>query len=143
MTETHRSSTVGAAPAAPFGEMPWQALGAVADVVEPLARHAVRTNMELTSLAGERARAYMALPEALSRCRTPFDLVQAQLMFWQEAGRQYSATAERLAVAWRGAGTNDAGDGRAEPRDFIGFPDGKPDAATDVSRRPGDTQRAA
>ena len=81
MTETYRSSAVGAAPAAPFGETPWLAFGAVAGVVEPLSRHAARTNLELTSLAGERARAYMALPEMLSRCRTPYDLVQVQLVF--------------------------------------------------------------
>ena len=142
MTGTQRSSTPGAGPPSPFSQTPWLTLDAVVVAVEPLARQTARTNLELSSLAGVRAKAYMALPEALSRCRTPFDLVQAQFAFWQEAGRQYAETAERLAYSWKSATTSETFD-RTDSHDTIGFPEAKPDAPNEASRRPGDSRRAA
>ena len=143
MIGTQRSSAPGAAPAAPFAETPWLTFGAVAGAVAPIARQAARTNLELSSLAAARAKAYMAIPETLSRCRTPFDVLQAQFAFWQDAGRQYAETTERLTSAWRNAATPDGQYERVEPRDFIGFPEPKPDMATEASRRPGEGRRAA
>lgn len=151
MTETRRASAFGSIPVGPFSDLqwpaPWMAFGATAGAIEPLMRNAARINLELSSLAGQRAQAYSRIPEALSRCRTPFDLMQAQMAFWQEAGRQYAATGEQIGRAWQSilpmkfgaAGADEASDAR----DFITFPEEKEDAASEQRRRPGDGRRAA
>lgn len=103
----------------------WNMFNAYASAMEPALRNAARVNCELSSLAGQRASAYLTIPERVSRCRTPLDLMQAQAAFWQEAQRQYAETTERVMSVWRSASEaalEQAGN-FPEPRDFITFPE--------------------
>ena len=124
----------------------WSMFGTCATSVEPLARSAARLNLEASSLVGQRARAYMGIPQTLARCRTPMELFQAQLVFWQEAGRQYAETSQRMAATWQAmlpAGQVPGPASASEPRDYITFPDGKPETAPEERRHPGESSRRA
>lgn len=145
MTETRRTP---AAPSSDLGwPMPWMAFGAASSALEPVARNTARFNLELSSLVGQRAQAYSRIPETLAQCRTPAEVLQAQMAFWQEAGRQYAATAEHLAQMWRSVSPMPFGataaDAPGEARDFITFPEAKSDTQTDERRQPGGGRRAA
>lgn len=150
MTDTYRSSASDpfSAPWASLWQAPqiWAAFGNCARAAEPVARSAACAQLEFTSLVGNRARAWAAIPDTLSRCRTPMDLYQAQFAFWQEAGRNYSEATQRMMGAWRGllpGALGEAGDEGVLPRDYITFPEPKPDAAGEERRRPGEARRAA
>lgn len=150
MTDAHRTSASDAfsAPWASMWQAPqlWATFGNCARAAEPVARSSACAQLEVTSLIGNRARAWAAIPDTLSRCRTPLDLYQAQFAFWQEAGRDYAETTQRLMLAWRGAlpaGFGNAGADGVMPRDYITFPEPKPDAAGEERRRPGEARRAA
>ena len=125
----------------------WAACARSLSAVEPTARHLTRAQFELSSLVGERARAYMTLPQTIMQCRNPTDLMHAQMSFWQEAGRHYAESAGRLMHAWQAAlaspldGLSQPGD-RAE-RSEITFPEPGGDKATAAERRPGNGRRAA
>ncbi|MDX2155882.1 MAG: phasin family protein [Hyphomicrobiaceae bacterium] len=145
MSESKRGQSPG-----PGAEMPvpavWTMLGNCVGFVEPLARNAARVNLEVSSLAGQRAMAYVAIPQTLTSCRTPMDVVQAQMAFWQEAGRQYATAGQRIMDAWRQALPANLAKGFPVPgelRDYITFPEPKSDEAAEDRRRPGDTRRAA
>ena len=97
--------------------------------VTPLVKSAACTNLELMSLAGRRARAYLDIPATLAQCRGPQDLFAAQTQFWQTAFEDYSTCARRIVLA---LGSLDA-DAKAEreqglkqpaaARDTLTFPD--------------------
>ena len=95
--------------------------------VAPMVTGAARANMELASLAGRRAHAYLDLPNTLAQCRGPQDLFAAQARFWQAALEDYS-TCNRRIVSALSAGnmvapaSEDAGAERRE-RDTLKFPD--------------------
>ena len=95
--------------------------------VAPMVTGAARANMELASLAGRRAQAYLDLPSTLAQCRGPQDLFAAQARFWQTAIEDYS-TCNRRIVGALSAGnsvapaSDDAGVERRE-RDTLKFPD--------------------
>jgi hypothetical protein len=123
----------------------WSMFNTCASALEPMARNVARANLEITSLAGQRATAYMAIPQTLAQCRTPFDLIKAQTAFWQEAGRQYASATQRLMATWQAALPFDparAG-AEAEARDYITFPEPRPDVAAEDRRRAGEARRAA
>ncbi|MGE0700936.1 MAG: hypothetical protein AB7O57_17700 [Hyphomicrobiaceae bacterium] len=126
----------------------WMAFGSCAKATEPVARNAARIQLEMSSLAGTRMKAWSGIPETLMRCRTPFDLMQAQAAFWQAAGRDYMTAGERVARAWRDARPV-AGfaaarpDEKVEPRDYITFREPRPDTAGEDRRHPGETRKAA
>ena len=63
--------------------------------VVPMMTGAARMNMELASLAGRRAQAYLNLPNVVAQCRGPQDLFAAQARFWQTALEDYSACNRR------------------------------------------------
>ncbi len=121
----------------------WMAFGNVARAVEPVARSAARAQLEMSSLVGARAKAWSAIPSTLSRCRTPMDLFQAQVAFWQAAGRDYSETSQRVVSAWSAvvASASQASSEVVEPRDYITFPE--PSGETEERRHPGESRRAA
>jgi hypothetical protein len=150
MTDAHHTSAQDpfSAPWATLWQAPqlWAAFGNCARAIEPLARCTACAQLEFTSLVGNRARAWTAIPETMSRCRTPMDLFQAQFAFWQEFGRNYTEATQRMMAAWRGALPGAFGEAGAEgvaPRDYITFPEPKPDAAGEERRRPGEARRAA
>lgn len=72
-------------PAFTTGEAPWKVLA--------------RIQIESLALMSRRAQAYMELPQTLSHCRTPEDLMTEQVRFWQVAQRQYAAGFEKVAGA--------------------------------------------
>ena len=71
------------------------------------------------------------------------DLFQAQVAFWQEAGRDYSQTSQRVVSAWSAvvASASQASSEVVEPRDYITFPE--PSGETEERRHPGESRRAA
>jgi hypothetical protein len=91
--------------------------------VAPIMKGAACAHLELTSLAGRRARAYLDIPSTLAQ-----DVLAAQARFWQQAYQDYSAYTQRVVSAF-GALDADrplAGDGRASAareRDTLTFPD--------------------
>lgn len=99
---------------------------------EPWFRAAARGNLETFTLMSRRAQAYMELPMRLSQCRTPQDLVNEQMYFWQTMTRQYADSSQRIAAAWldvaQKAGRRDR-NGREKERDYITFPEPEEAAA--------------
>jgi hypothetical protein len=104
---------------------------------EPMFRNAARWNLELMGLATRRTRAWLELPSRLAGCRTPQDLAQASLQYWQTAAQDYADGARRLSVA-AGAfavpGINGAWVKTAPGRDYITFAEPKP-ATEEAPRR--------
>lgn len=148
MTAQQHPSTPGLPPFPWVGLMQspggWALVRQSAAAAEPAMRSAARAQLELSSLVGTRLKAWAAIPETLSRCRTPLDLMQAQMAFWQTAARDYTTTSQQVMTAWAsglpGAFAEANGE-QAVPRDFITFPE-----ATDESeerRRPGTSSRRA
>jgi len=95
--------------------------------VAPMMTSAARANMELASLAGRRAQAYLDVPNTLARCRGPQDLFAAQARFWQTALEDYSSCTRRIVAALSAhnsvvSGVEDAGTVRRD-RDTLTFPD--------------------
>jgi hypothetical protein len=93
----------------------------------PMVTSVARANMELASLAGRRAQAYLDLPNTVAQCRGFQDLFAAQARFWQTAFEDYAACNRRVIAALSAQNAvapagQDAGAGRRE-RDTITFPD--------------------
>lgn len=112
---------------------------------EPWIRAATRGNLEAFTLMSRRAQAYMELPMRLSQCRTPQELVNEQMHFWQTMTRQYAESSQRIAAAWldvaHKAGRRDR-NGREKERDYITFPEPE-EAATEARSGSGAERRAA
>lgn len=122
----------------------WATAETVARVIEPPARAMACANLEMSSLVGHRMRAYASIPETLRKCRSPLDVVQAQMAFWQEAGNHYKAATEHILSAWSSILLQSQG---AEPkatgqRDVL-FVSESDAASQGDRRRPGDDRRAA
>jgi hypothetical protein len=100
----------------------------------------------MLSLVSQRAQAYMELPTSVANCRTPQDLFEEQIRFWQTAFRQYAESSQRSMNAWStsvsGFLTPWAIAGKPE-RDFITFPE--PQEATSAAepqKKTGERQAA-
>jgi len=122
----------------------WALVRQSAAAAEPVMRSTARAQLELSSLVGTRLKAWAGIPETLSRCRTPLDLMQAQMAFWQTAARDYSTASRQVMTAWTSAlpGAFAEADGeQGVPRDFITFPEGAEES--EERRRPGTSRRAA
>jgi len=95
--------------------------------VAPMVTSTARANLELMSLAGRRARAYMDIPNTLAQCRGPQDLFAAQGRFWQAAFQDYTDCTRRIATALStldpaASAGEEAGTERRQ-RDTLTFPD--------------------
>ena len=75
---------------------------AAAQAYEPTYKAMARGNLELMSLASRRAQAVMDLPGKLVACRTPMDVLNAQMNFWQSASKQYGESASKYWDGFRG-----------------------------------------
>lgn len=101
-----------------------------------------RWQLEVMGLASRRAQAYMEIPSRMQQCRTPQDLVNEQVRFWQTSFEQYADAGRRITEAWAQVGL---GAGyvnqpvKAVARDYIDF---GADAAP-ASRANGHDRRAA
>jgi hypothetical protein len=133
-------------PQTPGTEPFWAVFNAYARSAEPIGRSAMKANLEMQSLIGCRAKAWTEIPATLQRCRTPVDLIQAQIAFWQEAGRNYADASRSVATAWQGvvpAVLGSADSGEAEERDYIKFSEPSAESRGDDRRHPGNGRRAA
>lgn len=87
-----------------------------------------RAQIEMMGLMSRRAQAYLEIPSRLSRCRSPQDLMNEQMRFWQTAFQQYSESSHKVMEAWGQAfasmpsATTFASQPRRQ-RDYISFPD--------------------
>lgn len=61
---------------------------------------AARAQLEVMGLVNRRLQAYMLVPTALARCRSPQDLMNAQMLFWRTAYEQYAESGAKIAEAW-------------------------------------------
>jgi hypothetical protein len=73
---------------------------AFAKGVEPAFKAVARTNLELMTLASKRAQAMVSLPTRMAACRTPHDVFNEQVRFWQGAFAQYAESTRNIASAW-------------------------------------------
>jgi hypothetical protein len=112
-----------------FESVPFQGLVAstegAARAVAPMINGATRANLEMFSLAGRRAKAYLELPNVLAQCRGPQDIFAAQALFWQSMVRDYAECSQRMVTALRDAGsdaTAAAGTNGKRERDTLTFP---------------------
>lgn len=55
---------------------------------------------EFLRLSSRRAKAYMALPNTVTKCRSPHDLVSQQQAFWQQCAQDYATAAQTMASSW-------------------------------------------
>lgn len=100
----------------------------MARAYEPAFKGAGRFNLELMNLGMRRAQAWLEVPAAIARMRTPQDVVNEQVQFWQTAVAHYVEGSRQLMTALSacavlpGAGTNAAGQ---LVRDIITFAEPK------------------
>jgi hypothetical protein len=116
--------------AGPFGNLShaWcSGLDQLAKTYEPAMRNVGRINLELMGLMTRRAQAWLEVPAAAGRCKTPQELVAEQLKFWQAAGQDYAEASRRLSAAYAAfvgpALTSSWGAVSATARDYITFPE--------------------
>lgn len=112
-------------------------LAAAGQNLEPMLRAAARGNVEVFTLMSRRAQAYVELPVRLSQCRTPQDLANEQMQFWQTMARQYAESSQKLLAAWLEVAQqihdrSAKGNGERE-RDYITFPE--PEESSSDERR--------
>lgn len=104
----------------------WQRFETAAKATEPFMRSVTQAQLESAGLVANRARAWLEIPQALAKCRTPQDLLIAQSEFWQRAMRDYMETGKRVTASWQTqlADASKAIDATMEiERDRIEFPD--------------------
>jgi hypothetical protein len=88
------------------------------------AKALARVQLEALGFVNRRAQAYLEIPSRLSRCRTPQDLINEQMGFWQTAIEQYSESSRRMAEAWSqviASGGGFSGTSGPRERDYITF----------------------
>ena len=56
-------------------------------------------NSEYMRLANRRAKAWLDIPASLARCKTPQDVFNEQLKFWQQMGQDYAEGTRQIATA--------------------------------------------
>lgn len=93
---------------------------------EPVMKGLARVQLEMMSFASRRAQAYLEIPSRLATCRTPQDLMNEQMRFWQTAFQQYSENNRRIITAMTSmAQPMAAADTRSKPRsrDYLSVPE--------------------
>jgi hypothetical protein len=117
-------------------------LDSVARGFEPALKGVGRWNLEFMNLITRRTQAWLDVPAALSRCKSPQDVLNEQFKFWQKAAAQYSDGSHRLAAAFGACavipGLNGAwvnGSGAAPARDIITFAEPKDAPAAAAAKR--------
>jgi len=64
------------------------------------AKAAARCQLETLGLVSRRAQAYLQVPQRLAQCRTPQDVVNEQIAFWNTAQQQYRDSSRKIGEAW-------------------------------------------
>jgi hypothetical protein len=94
---------------------------------EPVLKGIGRWNLELVGLATRRTRAWLEIPQHLGQCKSPTDLLNAQMRFWQSAAADYAEVSHKLAAAIGASAVVPHLNG-ALPRDYITFAEPKESA---------------
>jgi hypothetical protein len=117
---------------------------------EPWFKAMAGSNLEMLSLMSQRAQAYLELPTSVGNCRTPEDLVDEQVRFWQTALRQYGQSSQRALNVWAtsvslvGGALAPWAPAAKPERDYITFaePQKATAAADPQQKKPGERQAA-
>ena len=107
--------------AGPLGNLSQAYFGGLDNMVkgcEPALKGAGRWNLELVGLMTRRSQAWLEIPARLSRCKTPADVYNEQIRFWQTATADYTDGWHRLAAAWGACAVMPKLNG-AQPRDYM------------------------
>lgn len=134
------------------GKIPGQAffqdyfggLEAFGQAYNPFLKGLARAQLEFMGLMSRRAQAYMEIPNRLSQCRNPQDLLNEQTQFWQRAGEEYTECYNRMMQAMSTLATPSFGvpaDGAQSAHDYITFPE--PEAPQERPARGRERRRAA
>jgi hypothetical protein len=67
---------------------------------EPALKGVGRWNLELVGLMTRRSQAWLDVPTRLAQCKTPMDIFNEQMRFWQAAAADYTEGSRRLGAAW-------------------------------------------
>jgi hypothetical protein len=116
---------------------------------EPWYKAMASSGLEFLSLMSRRAQAYFELPKSVGSCRTPQDLVDEQVRFWQTALREYGETSQRALDAWARSvsllgGVMSPWAAAAKPeRDYITFPEPQEATGTAEQKHPKPDERQA
>ena len=87
---------------------------------EPTLKSVGRWNLELIGLATRRSQAWLEMPVRLGRCRTPVDVFNEQMRFWQTAVADHADAWRRLTAAWGACAIVPKLNG-AQARDYMTF----------------------
>jgi hypothetical protein len=104
-------------------------LDAMVKGYEPALKGVGRWNLELIGLMTRRSQAWLGLPARLSQCKSPLDVCNEQMRFWQTAASDFSQASHRLAAAFGACAVLPHLNG-APQRDYISFPEAKEPPAT-------------
>jgi len=128
-------------PGGPFQNMFNRAWGlaTAGQTLEPWLRATARGNLEALTLMNRRAQAYVELPLRLCQCRSPQDVANEQMRFWQTMAQQYTESSQRIFGSWTELAQQDANPERE--RDYITFPE--PEETERGSREGGPNERRA
>lgn len=111
----------------PFGnpsQVYFSGLGAMARGYEPTLKGVGRWNLELVGLMSRRSQAWLGIPMRLSQCKSPFDVFNEQMRFWQAATADYVEASHRLVAAFGACAVAPELNGALQ-RDYITFPEPK------------------
>lgn len=106
---------------------------------EPALKGVGRLNLELIGLMARRSQAWLEIPSCLGRCKTPVDLYNEQMRFWQTAAADYADGTRRLAAAWGACAAMPKLNG-SQPRDYITF--AEPKESAPAPKQQGDRKAA-
>jgi hypothetical protein len=103
----------------------------LAQAYEPVFKGYARWQLEVLSLTSRRAQAYLELPSRVAQCRTPQDLANEQMLFWQTAYQHYTDSTQRmlLAISQIGPSAQTAQPEAPRERDYMTVSDPKEPAA--------------
>jgi len=99
-------------------------LDAMVKGCEPALKGVGRWNLEVVGLVTRRSQAWLDVPARLSHCKSPLDVFNEQMRFWQTAAADYSEASHRLAAAFGACAMMPNLNGAAQ-RDYIAFADPK------------------
>lgn len=118
----------------PLGNLSQVYFGGLDNMVkraEPALKSIGRWNLELAGLTTRRSQAWLEMPMRLGRCRTPVDVFNEQMRFWQTAAADYADSWRRLSAAWGACAVMPKLNGAT--RDYMTFDD--PSANPAAARR--------
>jgi hypothetical protein len=121
MPTSERNDAKGG-PLGNFSQVYFGGLDSVAKGYEPALKSLGRWNLEVVGLMTRRSQAWLEVPVRLGRCRTPVDVFNEQMRFWQSAVADYSDGWRRLTAAWGACAVMSRLNG-AQPRDYMTFGD--------------------